>query len=419
MFTFDALLATSMALSAAAQYTATYLPSNAPAQSEQGQAGTNQCGTGYNQTSECQNAYINSVQDFCVWSPPEPGANSLIGNTEGIEVAWCMKSGYGTRLIPDGTIKGAHLVITPDYIQVTGVGNLTNLNIPAGDAGGELDPHGATGEGNPIGGLVFSSAFGQLEQIHEWTNFVSDSEFCFRACRPSANAATMCQHIYDVMGCDWNMPGNYDEGVFENCLGDSAEPMGVYGTSTFYQGEPSTPAAHPIPSSSSCTTYSSISNGAGVLVGGVTSIPATSTASHPASTTVGTPSWSHSRKHRPSTSIVVPPFVTRHTSLIPSTYLLTSTEPSLHSSSSSALSIFSQSSNSISTIASSRSQIRSQCLRFQQGSGASATTKSSGTGTSGGNTSGSSSMLALGWQGFTLTLATLAIGLSIGALVIL
>jgi hypothetical protein len=38
-------------------YTATYLPSNAPAQTEQGQAGTNQCGTGSNQTSNCQNAY--------------------------------------------------------------------------------------------------------------------------------------------------------------------------------------------------------------------------------------------------------------------------------------------------------------------------------------------------------------------------
>lgn len=25
------------------------------------------------------------------------------------------------------------------------------------------------GTGNPIGGLVFSSAFGSLEQIHEWT----------------------------------------------------------------------------------------------------------------------------------------------------------------------------------------------------------------------------------------------------------
>jgi hypothetical protein len=50
-----------------------------------------------------------------------------------------------------------------------GVGNLTNINIPAGDAGGELDPHGADGNGNPIGGLVFSSAFGALEEIHEWT----------------------------------------------------------------------------------------------------------------------------------------------------------------------------------------------------------------------------------------------------------
>ncbi|KAH7910129.1 hypothetical protein BJ138DRAFT_1153648 [Hygrophoropsis aurantiaca] len=281
-----------VSLSVTAQYTATYLPSNAPVHSEEGQSGTNQCGTGSNQTSECQNAYVNSVQDFCIWAPPEPGPGSEIGDTEQIEVAWCMQSGYGTRLIPDGTIKGAHVVVTPDYIQVTGVGNLTNLNIPqANDGGGELDPHGATGEGNPIGGLVFSSAFGQLEQIHEWTNFVSDSEFCFRACKPSATAPKMCQHIYDVMGCTWNMPGNYDEGVFENCVGDSAEPMGVYGSSTFYQGEPSTPAAHPIPSSSKCTTYSTISNGMG-LAGGATSAPSASSATsgHSASITVGTSS---------------------------------------------------------------------------------------------------------------------------------
>ena len=38
-------------------YTATYLPSNAPDKSEQGQTGTNKCGTGSNQTSQCQNAY--------------------------------------------------------------------------------------------------------------------------------------------------------------------------------------------------------------------------------------------------------------------------------------------------------------------------------------------------------------------------
>ncbi|EGO03855.1 hypothetical protein SERLA73DRAFT_165431, partial [Serpula lacrymans var. lacrymans S7.3] len=172
-------------------YTATYVPSDAPYQSEQGQTGTNQCGTGYNQTSECQNTYMNDVQDWCVWSPPEPGPNSVIGDTEQIEVAWCMKSGYGTRLIPDGTITGAHFVVTPDYVQVTGVGNLTYLNIPNGDEGGELDPHGATGNGNPIGGLVFSSAFGQIEQMHEWTNFVSYNQFCFRACKPAVDAPTL------------------------------------------------------------------------------------------------------------------------------------------------------------------------------------------------------------------------------------
>jgi hypothetical protein len=47
-------------LSAQAQsptYSATYLPSDAPYQSEQGQSGYNNCTTGYNQTSECQNAY--------------------------------------------------------------------------------------------------------------------------------------------------------------------------------------------------------------------------------------------------------------------------------------------------------------------------------------------------------------------------
>ncbi|KAF8348535.1 hypothetical protein F5887DRAFT_1157007 [Amanita rubescens] len=254
-------LVTLFDFSAAQTYSATYLPSNAPNHTEQGQTGYNECGSGFSQTSECQNVYLNSIDDWCIWGPPLPGPNSIIGNTEQIEVAWCIKSGYGTRLIPDGSITGAHVVVTPDYIQVTGVGNLTSINIPAGDAGGELDPHGATGNGNPIGGLAFSSAFGQLEQTHEWTNFVSDSLFCFRACKPGPMAPTWCQHIYDVTGCYWNMPANYSAGVFEQCLGDSGEPMGVYGSSTFHQGEPSTPPAHPAPSSSSCTTVSSIGNG--------------------------------------------------------------------------------------------------------------------------------------------------------------
>ena len=134
---------------------------------------------------------VNSIDDFCFFAPQKPGAQSAIGNTEREEVSWCVQAGYGTRVIPPGTITGAHFVQTPDYVQVTGVGDLTKVNIPQGDTGGELDPHGADGNGrlfvschvrldiltnswndigNPIGGLVFSTAFGGgPQQIHEWT----------------------------------------------------------------------------------------------------------------------------------------------------------------------------------------------------------------------------------------------------------
>ena len=44
-----------------------------------------------------------------------------------------------------GTLRGVHFVKTPDYIQVTGVGNFTLINIPQGDSGGGLDNRGADG----------------------------------------------------------------------------------------------------------------------------------------------------------------------------------------------------------------------------------------------------------------------------------
>ncbi len=51
--------------------------------------------------------------------------------------------------------------------------------------------------GNPIGGLVFSSAFGDLQQIHEWTNFMAADQFCFRACNPAgADAPGWCKYSY-------------------------------------------------------------------------------------------------------------------------------------------------------------------------------------------------------------------------------
>jgi len=198
---------------------------------------------------------MNAVDDFCLWAPPQVGT---IGDTERDEVAWCTRSGRGTRLIPDGTLTGVHFVQTPDYVQWTGQGKFTNINIPSGDEGGELDPHGADGNGNPVGGLVYGNTFSASLQYHEWTSFISDTEFCFRACT-GPNAAENCQHIYDVMGCFWNMPANYDAGTFESCLGDDDLPMGVYGTSTWFQGVSPTPPAHPAASSSNCKTVPTVS----------------------------------------------------------------------------------------------------------------------------------------------------------------
>ncbi|KIL59004.1 hypothetical protein M378DRAFT_169891, partial [Amanita muscaria Koide BX008] len=226
-----------------------------PNQSQDTQSGYNACGTGSGQTSLCQTAWINSADDFCLWAPPNGGT---IGDTERDEVAWCTTSGRGTRTIPDGTLQGVHFVKTPDYVQVTGVGDFTQLGIPRGDGGGELDNRGADGKGNPVGGLVFGNSFGTALQYHEWTSFISDSEFCFRAC-VGPQATVYCNHIYDVMGCFWNMPANYDAGVFENCVGNDDQPMGVYGTSTWYQGVNPTPPAQPAASSSNCQSLPTVS----------------------------------------------------------------------------------------------------------------------------------------------------------------
>jgi len=232
-----------------------YLANALPEKSQKGQTGINNCGRTSSQFSECQTLWINDVDDFCLWAPPNP--LSAIGDVEENVVAWCTRSGRGTRTIPNHTLKGVHFVKTPDYVQVTGVGDLTKLNILSGDQGGELDPHGADGNGNPVGGLVFGNTFGDALQYHEWTSFISSTQFCFRACT-GPNAAQNCQHIYDLMGCHWNMPANYDANVFESCDGDNDLPMGVYGTSTWYQGVSPTPPPHPVASSSDCRTLPTV-----------------------------------------------------------------------------------------------------------------------------------------------------------------
>ncbi|KAG8691217.1 hypothetical protein FRC11_005824 [Ceratobasidium sp. 423] len=301
MIAFPLLASAVLVSSVAGQYTATYDPANLPDKTEADQSGTNKCGTTNSQDSMCQNVYVNSASDFCVWGPPKP--NGAIGDIEQIVVSYCTAPGRGTRLMPEGTLKSAHFVKTPDYVQVTGTGDFTKIGIKAGDSGGELDPHGADKLGNPHGGLVFSNAFsagasGLGVQMHEWTNFQSATDFCIRACKDGPGAKQRCQHIYDLTGCQWNIPGEYSAGGFTNCEGDSTIPMGLYpqpdgSTSTFKQGQGATPSGHPPAATSMCTTLQSFAVGTATT----RSFAATAATTKPSGTSswvTGTPSGSAS-----------------------------------------------------------------------------------------------------------------------------
>jgi len=237
------------------------------------QFGYNRCNsTTENQQSLCQTAIINSIDDFCLWGPPT--GPTTIADTEQEEVAWCTKPGHGTRLIPANALKGVQFMTTPDYVQVVGFIDQTLIDLTADDYGGELDPHGADFRGNPLGGLVYSTAWSggsntTYQQVIEWHNFMGGSVFCFKICNPAgANAANFCQHIYDRIGCAYNAPNNAQNGTFETCDGADQDYPGIYtdsaGNVQTYTQPPeslgaisSIPYTPKVPASSNCVTYTS------------------------------------------------------------------------------------------------------------------------------------------------------------------
>ncbi|KAK7462456.1 hypothetical protein VKT23_008055 [Stygiomarasmius scandens] len=234
------------------------------------QAGYNICNsTTEGQSSMCQTGFVNHLDDFCLFAPPEL---STIGDTEGIEVAWCTKPGRGTRLIPEGTFKGVQLVKSPGYIQIAGFIDQTKINIQQGDFGGELDSGGQDGRGNPIGGLVYSnnlpgsSGNDSFIQSRHWTFFIGGDQFCLKVCDDNnPNAGHLCEHIYDRIGCAYNAPNNAQQNVFESCEGEDMMPVGTYvsggQTLTWTQPpegvEPSPPYTPTPAASSNCVSFES------------------------------------------------------------------------------------------------------------------------------------------------------------------
>lgn len=237
-------------------------PSSFPDKTGANQTGTNRCGTGSNPQSTCQNLYVNSATDFCLWGPPDPAS---VGDAEQRVVSYCTKSGRGTRLIPQGTLQSVHFLKTKAYVQVSGTADMSKLNVVNNGGGGELDPHGPDGNGNPRGGLVFSNAFGGgLVQVQEWNSFIDSKTYCLRVCKDGPNAWNYCKNIYDELGCEWNMPlPNTGPGTFESCEGEPAQIVGVYtnngSVSTFQQSQTmaggQVPPAKPPPQEKTCSPF--------------------------------------------------------------------------------------------------------------------------------------------------------------------
>jgi len=235
-------------------------------------------------SSLCQTAFMNDITDFCMWSSSQP--NDTVGESEAREVAWCTKPGHGSRVIPAGAITGVQWLYAKNYVQAVGFIDQTQVSLAATDQGGELDPHGADEQGNPLGGIVFSNGFGTTAntfdsalhahqngsstytQVIEWIDFIGGGIFCLKMCNPAGpNAAKLCDHIYDRVGCTYNALADYNNinGTFQVCDSDDMTPPGVYTvngqTTTWTQGPEGVPVTPPyttsIPPSSNCHTYAS------------------------------------------------------------------------------------------------------------------------------------------------------------------
>ncbi|KAF5375982.1 hypothetical protein D9757_008823 [Collybiopsis confluens] len=267
-------IATSLLLASAATYaqSTTSYPADVIASGTMGTTNPPQptLGTSINQTSDARLLSVNGIDDWCIFAPPEM---QVIADSETYEIAWCSQARNDARVIPDGTVTGVSLLKTDMYVQIMGYGNLTALNIPYGDYGGELDPHGAYGSGNPIGGNVTTNVTvdGQTINVAEWMLYVSYEMFCcnfiflffpwsFVLTSSSPQSAPVrgvmkpirqprcvgvCLIFFffetsvadirksvdelDEMGCQFVMPGNYDfNGTFETCEADVAYPPGWY-----------------------------------------------------------------------------------------------------------------------------------------------------------------------------------------------
>ncbi|GJJ14298.1 hypothetical protein Clacol_008562 [Clathrus columnatus] len=275
------------------------------------QSGFNNCNNSTaSDTSMCQTLVFNSMTDFCVWGTPKP--DETIADTEAAEVAYCTSSQRGGRPIRPGSIFGAQWLYAKDYIQLSAFIDQAAFGLAPDDQGGELDPHGADQQGNPLGGIAFSNSFtkgfnaakfneqltsgvlitsDQEEQLQEWVEFIGNGLVCVKMCtNTDPDRGLLCNHIYDEIGCAYNAVADYSQinGTFTVCDSDDMAFPGIFTQSDGvvttwtqpFSGTFSVPYVPTQVASSNCFTYESTQ-----LFPNLAATPTTTAGSHPATAT--------------------------------------------------------------------------------------------------------------------------------------
>lgn len=113
------------------------------------------------------------------------------------------------------------------------------------------------------------SSLCSLTCANRFDSFMGGGAFCFKVCDPAGpNAAALCQHVYDRIGCAYNSPNAAQNGTFLACDGADQDPAGIYtdasgAVQTYTQpdealGPITTMPYQPrVPASSNCVTYTS------------------------------------------------------------------------------------------------------------------------------------------------------------------
>ncbi|WWD03500.1 hypothetical protein V865_001552 [Kwoniella europaea PYCC6329] len=202
--------------------------------------------------SQSKELWLMSHEDFCVYGLSEENKGKMLSESVDNVISYCSKSGHGTRLIPDGTLKGVTYVRTPSWVQVSGSGDFSQIGISSDDSGAQFD----SSSHNPQGSGLITSQGG--DPAKDWVTMISGETFCVRAC---FGDPAFCPTQYDSLGCYFLTSNGVGwDDVWQDCEGDEGDPPGVIDGQTYTPGNGPVPTQS-IPTVSNCQPGSSIQNG--------------------------------------------------------------------------------------------------------------------------------------------------------------